>query len=242
MKMALEEIAHNISTYGYHVYLVSEDAAPRFAYTIGLLDSFGAELVVAGCGVFKAKEVKRLLDQIAELLRHGASSDSRLDLGDLGSFRLRAACADWVGALLLGAADYYRAREIRAFQVVPDEDHWSIDVADLSRPWTVEFEPVWRWYFEDWPFPVPRASVAATNLNALRGQVMTRATRWEEDLWEIFAGSDVSRETLRVVPLGVLIGADDSLRAAVDLRLGEGLQRDENGIWRRSARKQPKED
>ena len=60
--------------------------------------------------------------------------------------------------------------------------------------------------------------------------------RWEEDEWEIFAGDgpDGPKDEIRVVPLGTLLGADESLVPIVKLSIGEGLLRDHdpNSYWR----------
>ncbi len=96
---------------------------------------------------------------------------------------------------MLGALDYYGDKEVRAYQILVDEDHWTLDVPNLEAPWTAASEPVWRWLFESWPFAVPRKSIGATNLNVLRGRKITQVARWEEDLWEAFAGAEVNRRS-----------------------------------------------
>ncbi len=48
-KQALDRIRENIAREGHHIYLVSGGAAtPRFAYTIGVSESIGVELILAG--------------------------------------------------------------------------------------------------------------------------------------------------------------------------------------------------
>ena len=225
--------AHNIVSYGHHIYLVSGDASPRFAYTIGLSEPLGAELVLPGGAVYTAQEIIRIVNGVAQLLRVGAAFDTALEVETLGSFRLRRACAEWVRALMLGALDYHKTSEVSAYQIIPDQAHWTVDTPSLESPWSAATEPVWRWFFEPWPFVFPRKSIAATNLDALRGRRITQAARWEDDLWEIFAGADVTREQMRPVPLGVLLGADATLRAVLDLDIGQELQRNDDELaWR----------
>ena len=136
---------------------------------------------------------------------------------------------------LLGALDYYKVGFINTLQIVPDKEHWTIDVPDLSRPFDAEDQPVWRWLNQDWLLPVPAESSAVTNLDALRGQVLTEVARWEPDQWEMFAGAgpDVVSEDIRVVPLCVLVGNDDSLHKIVStLGVGEAVWRDaEEKVW-----------
>jgi len=145
-----------------------------------------------------------------------------------GLFTLRKADASWTTALILGAFDYYQKRDIPALQIVPDQAYRTVDVPDMSVPWGATTAPAWRWLHESWTYPVPRDSTAATNLAALRGDRITEVMRWEEDAWEIFAGAgpDVTEEQMRVVPLGTLLGTDESLVAGVHLAIGEGLWRD----------------
>jgi hypothetical protein len=136
----------------------------------------------------------------------------------------------------LGALDYYDREEVSAYQVVPDEAHRTIDTPDLSRTWSASTEPAWRWLADEWSLPVPSTSHAVTNLDALRGARVTEVSRWEDDYWEAFAGSGsgLSEAEARVVPLGTLLGADDSTRRILDLEVGESIWRDpEGGDWNR---------
>jgi hypothetical protein len=57
--------------------------------------------------------------------------------------------------------------------------------------------------------------------------------RWDEENWELFAGAgpDVSKDELRVVPLGTLVAADPSLVAVINLEVGAGLWRDDISGW-----------
>jgi len=143
--------------------------------------------------------------------------------------------SSWATEFMLAAFDYYQKRDIPALQIVPDKAHWTIDVPDMSVPWNANTEPAWRWLHEPWTYPVPKNATATTNLAALRGDRITEATRWEEDEWEIFAGAgpDVSQDEMRVVPLGNLVAADESLVPVVNLPVGEGLWRDPepNSEW-----------
>jgi hypothetical protein len=226
-KQAIENIREHIARSGQHVYVVSGGSTPRFAYTIGVSESVGMELILAG-GIFYMKdEVVKILNSIAAQLK--AQRDRRdFELAELGSFTLRKVDTSWAAEFILGAFDYYQKRDIPAFQIVPDKDHWTVDVPNMSVSWNATIEPVWRWLHEPWTWPVPEDSTAATNLAALRGDRITEVVRWEKDEWEIFAGAgpDVTEEDMRVVPLGTLLGADESLVPAVTLLVGEGIWRD----------------
>ena len=233
-RIALQRIERNIAQNGHHIYMVSGGEEPRFAYTIGLSKAVGFELILAGAFFYMADEVTKILNEIAAKLKsQSGSTASVFEMGDLGSFSIRLANPSWATILMLGALDFYRVSEIPAFQVVPDSAHWTIDVPDLSQPWSPITAPIWRWLHEPWSYPVPSKSVAGTNLDALRGERVTEAMRWEENEWELYAGAgpDVPKDAMRVVPLGTLVEADRSLEPVVNLRIGEGLWRDADSAW-----------
>jgi Domain of unknown function (DUF4262) len=232
-KEALDSIRANISRDGHHLYVVSGGPTPRFAYTIGLSESIGAELIFAGAVFYYSEEVSQIVTKIASQLKREGIRETTFDIDRQGSFTNRKVHNTWTTELMLGALDYYKKRDISAVQIVPDKAHWTIDVPDMSAPWNATKEPVWRWLREDWTYPVPKDSTAATNLDALRGGRVTEIMRWEEDEWEIFAGAgpDVSKEDMRVVPLGTLIAADRTVEAAVRLTVGEGIWRDSESKW-----------
>lgn len=226
-KQALDRIRENIARSGQHVYVVSGGETPRFAYTIGVSESVGIELILAGAIFYMKDEVVKILNEIATQLRAQRSREV-FEVAGLGSFTLRKVHSSWAAEFMLGAFDYYQKRDIPALQIVPDEAHWTIDVPDMSAPWSASTEPVWRWLKEPWTFPVPKDSTAATNLAALRGERITEVTRWEEDEWEMFAGAgpDVTETEMRVVALGTLVAADKSLDPVMHLAISEGLWRD----------------
>lgn len=232
---ALQLIRSNIAQYGCHIYLVAGAAIPRFAYTIGLRGEAGSELVLAGASFYSAVQVKLILNEAAKHI--GSAVDSQqyfVELGSLGTFFVRKVDSTWARALMLGAIDYYGQDGISAWQVVPDRDHWTLDVPDLTRPWDARLEPCWRWLHEPWVYPVSARSVATTNLGALRGDRITEAARWEIDQWELFscAGPDVPRHEVRMVPLGTLLAIDESLADVATLEVGQALWRDAyEGGW-----------
>jgi hypothetical protein len=231
-KEALDRIRENITRSGHHVYVVSGGPTPRFAYTIGLSESTGFELILAGAVFYMKDEVVRILNEIGEQVR--AQRDRQiLPVPGHGSFTLRKVHSSWATELMLGVFDYYQNHDIPALQIVPDQSHWTLDVPDMSARLSAAAEPVWRWVHEPWTYPVPKDSTAATSLPTLRGERITEVMRWEEDEWEIFAGvgTDVSKDEMRVVPLATLVGADQSLEPAMNLPVGRGLWRDATSGW-----------
>lgn len=223
----LGAIKQNIRRYGRHIYAIGGGASPRYAYTIGLRDSIGAELVLPGAAMFDLGEVQHILNTVGDRMRDARQVEAEIELDELGTFTLRRAHASWTDRMLLGALDYYNTREVRAYQIVPDEEHWTIDVPDLAEAYGPERAPVWRWLDEPWTYPVPETSIAVTNLDALCGNGITEAGRMEDDAWELFAGPahETLDEEVRVVPLGTLLAYDPTLIDVLTLRVGAGVQR-----------------
>jgi len=232
----LEKIRSNIKRYGHHVYLVVGKRSPRFAYTIGVSPVKGAEVVLAGAATYSNEDVKRIIDAVVSTESSALVEGFSMEVASpgLGKITLRRVDSSWAKIMMRGALDYYSTADVPALQVVPDEDHWTIDIPDLSRPRTTESEPVWQWLSEPWAFAVSDRSVAVTNLDALRGKPITEAARWEIDQWELFAGAgpDVPRSEIREVPLGTLLATDPSLFVVTELEIGKGLWRDgADGTW-----------
>lgn len=228
-KAMLDKIRSNIINSGHHIYLIVGGASPRFAYTIGISESSHHELILAGALYYSTTEAKQIINGIASELRTGSSWHSiKYKQDSLGEFSLRVADLSWIKKMMIGALDYYNAGDIPALQIVPDEAHWTIDIPDLSRPYGTSSEPVWQWLDRQWKYPVPENSIAITNLNALMGQPVTEVMRWENDQWEMFAGAgpDVPKNDIREVSLGTLLGADQTLFPAANLKIGKGLWRD----------------
>lgn len=213
----LDLIRSNIEQHGHHVTIVAQGVVPRFAYTIGLRQKVGAELVFAGASTYDAKQIHQLINEAASSLRPGLKS-------------LRQVDSSWVKLLLLGALDYYNEPSIPALQILPDRQRWTIEVPDMSIPFSPESEPVWQWLTAPWSLPIPRNSTAATNLGALRGDRVTEAARWEQDEWEIFAGSgpDTPKSEMRVIPFSTLYAVDPTLADAAALPVGSALWRHPN--------------
>lgn len=225
----LELIKVNIAQHGHHIYLISGESLPRYAYTIGMSPSLGFELILPGAIFYSADEIKQIVNSIsAQLRRQNSKQDVSFIVETLGAFSLRKIDKSWATSLMLGALDYYNVKVIHALQIVPESANWTIDIPDLSKPWSAIAEPIWRWLYEPWSYAVEFTSVAVTNLSALRGERITEAMRWEKDQWEIFAGSgaDVAKQDMRVVPLGVLLAVLDTPEVITDLKVGGGVLRD----------------
>ena len=235
-KKAFKELVHsNIEEYGYHITIVGGAIEPRFAYSIGLSTQFNFELVFAGGIYYLKDQVLQVFNKIVDNLRTGSwTSGGRITMDSLGEFSFLTVLKSWSKMMLLGAADYYKNANIQAYQIVPDATHFTYDIPDMSREWTVSTEPVWQWLDREWPYNVPKTSKVITNLEALQGECITELTRWEEDEWEMFAGPgpDVQEGDIRIVSLGTILGIDNTLLQAVEHEVGNGLWRtDKDSGW-----------
>src|SRR6267143_5368697 len=129
-KQALDQIRENIARSGHHVYLVSGGQTPRFAYTIGVTESIGVELVLAGAAFYFSEEAIQIVNDIAAQLKTQPDREA-FEVSGRGSFTLRKVHSSWARDLMSGTFDYYGNRDIPAFQIVPDKARWTIDVPDM---------------------------------------------------------------------------------------------------------------
>jgi hypothetical protein len=178
--------------------------------------------------------VMQALADAAKAARRGTLAvDSRLVVDGVGPFRVGPVHRSWAEQLLLAAFDFYNRDDVTAVQLAPEGDARTIDVPDFSVPWSAAREPVWRWLKEPWDFEVSPTSMAVTNLDAMRGQPISEAARWEETDWELFAGPGpyTPNEDMRVVPLATLLGFDPSLEPVARLEVGRAIRRVPPGPW-----------
>jgi hypothetical protein len=225
----LTRISWNIASTGYHLTVVTGGALPRFAYTIGCTTTIGAEFAFAGGEYYSQAQVAEI---IAALIAFAAKEPDwqslSISVGSSGSFSVKKADASWSERLLLGAFEYYNHAPLPVWQILPDGPYRTLDVPDMSHVFEVVSQPIWQWVVRQWDYPIASDSIALTNLPVLFGEKATEVMRWEKDEWEIFSGSgpDVPEEDRRIVPLGVLIGLDNTVDRAVYLPIGKGLWRD----------------
>ncbi|WP_299116456.1 DUF4262 domain-containing protein [uncultured Winogradskyella sp.] len=223
-----KKIKSNIEEFGYHVTLVTSSTEPRYAYTIGLYQKFGLELVFAG-GIFYMKnQVLSIFKVIIDELNKEKEL-SKVDVQGLGTFTLSKVDKSWSELMLLGVYDFFDIDEFKAIQVCPDKDHFTLDIPDLSKKFEQSTEPVWKWLNNDLEYPVSQDLTVVTNLDALQGEPITEIMRWEEDEFEMFAGAgpDVEKEDVRVVPLATILSIDNSISDALKLEVGKGFWRED---------------
>lgn len=227
-----ELIQSNIYRQGYHVTVVGGGIQPRFAYTIGLFSQMNFELVFPGGVYYSKDEVLQIFSTIIDNFKmNGGNSGQKIVIDSLGEFSFLLADPTWSKLMLLGVFDYYSKTDIPVYQIVPDASHFTYDIPDMSIKWSVLTQPVWQWLDCKWKYKVPGKSQVTTNLEALKGAAITELMRWEEDEWEMFAGSgpDIEEKDIRVVSLGTMLGIDNTLLPAVDIKIGKGLWRIDNG-------------
>lgn len=227
----VKEIADNIARFGCHIYLVAAKDTPRFAYSIGLSQSLGHELILAGAIYYSDAAAAEIINAIARLLRDETVGEE-LELDGLGRFRVQAVDESWVHKLMLGAVDLYG--DVSARQITPIGPCWTADTPDLSRAYSAHDFPAWEDVQEDHP-EIPTTAAVITNLDALRGASVTEAARWESGLWEMFAGPgpDVSPEDVRKLPIRTMAAIDPSLEPVLKLEVGEALWRESGtAAWR----------
>lgn len=227
----LKLIQSNIKQFGYHLTIVKGAIEPRFAYTIGLSPLLGFELAFAGGVYYLEDDVNHIIAKIVEGLKNRTViEDQIIEVGVLGTFKLSKIHSSWSKLMLLGVFDYYETNKVSAYQILPDLNHKTLDIPDMSVKWDPDLEPVWQWLVKSWDYPVPSSSTVVTNVDALQGEAITEIMRWDTDEWEMFAGSgpDVAKRDIRVVSLGTILGIDKTVQPSIDLNVNKGL-------WRESA-------
>ena len=86
---ALEVIRENIARSGNHTYVVSAGGqTPRFAHTIGVSESIGVELILAGAIFYMKDDLVTIINEI--LAKMKAQPDCEVfEVDGQGSFTLR---------------------------------------------------------------------------------------------------------------------------------------------------------
>jgi Domain of unknown function (DUF4262) len=222
-----EEIQYNINNYGHHITTVISDLEPRYAYTIGISEQQRFELIFAGGIYYMKDEVLEIINKIADALKK-LSIEDVFQINDFGAFKLSKVHPTWSNLMALGVFDFYQQKEIEVLQIVPDSEHYTMDVPNMSREWAEASEPVWKWLVKEWDYAVSKKSKVITNINSMCGEKITEVMRWEEDEWEAFVGSgdDVNKDDIRIVSLATIIGIDNTLLPILNLATGKGFWRD----------------
>ena len=227
---ALDVIHRHIDEFGHHVYVVAGGSPiPRFAYTIGVSERLGSELILAGAAMFCKTEVLAIIDAVANAISvQPHAVNGTIAVKELGTFTLRPVDPSWSVEFIFGAFDFYGVTSLPALQILPDEAHWTADIPDLEQPWSAATAGVWKWLKVPWGFPVPPTALVTTNLGVLRGDKVIEVMRWEQDSWEMFSreAPEIPEDEIRVVQIGTMLVMDRSLEDALHVSVGKGLWRD----------------
>ncbi|SMO77598.1 protein of unknown function [Chryseobacterium rhizoplanae] len=232
-----KKIKNNIERDGFHITVVQTSENPRFAYTIGNLEKLQFELILAGNENYLYEDILRIFNSIVPKLSKDINTNEfSLDVNGLGIFRLKQIHDSWSKLMMLGVYDYYKVEGFRAYQILPDNKHYTLDIPDMSIEWNAN-NIIWRWLDDKikWNLDVPQDSQIVTEVQVLFGEKITEITRWEENEWEGFTqnGEDVDKDNLRVIPIATLLGIDSSLEPILSLGIEKGLWReDENSEWK----------
>lgn len=233
----LEKINTSIKKDEYHITVVAgKGKLPRYVYTIGLIKKIGFELIFAGGEYYDYKQIHIIISQLAKMIEAKNTHKMLLDLDSLGTFNISEAHPSWIKKMMLGVYDYYKINDFIAYQIKPDTDHFTIDIPDMSIEWNSEYQPIWKWLDQNikWNLGVPSDSMVITDIDCLLGKKIIEVMRWEEDEWEAFTqnSEEISKENMRLIPISVLLGTDNTLQPILKLNIGKGLWRDaENMEW-----------
>ena len=223
-------IKANIKEFGFHITIVNSYTEPRYAYSIGLNEKFGFELIFAGGIIFYEKDIYEIFNSIAtELNLDSKITHATIKTKNFGKFSFSAVDNSWSNLLVLGVYDFYNVKEIKVFQIKPEAKYYTLDIPDMEVSFDDSNNQVWKWLNNKWDLPVPETSTSLTNIQALKGEYILEVFRCDEDEWEMFSenGTNIDRGNLRIVSVGALIGIDPSLTRSLTLEIGKG-------IWRKS--------
>lgn len=230
----LKLIKSHIDNEGYHLTIVSGNSAlPRYAYTIGFKEIFNFEIVFAGAEYYKKDEIELIVENIFNELNRGIDWENlELNLEGLGTFNLSSVHSSWSKLMLLGVWDYYKINDLTVLQIIPDRNHYTLDIPNMTTEYNPSKQPIWKWLTEEWGYPVQESSIVFTNIETLFGKKITEVMRWEESEWEMFAGNgeEVNKENLRAISLGTILGIDPTLMPAIELPVEKGIWRDEDSL------------
>src|ERR1700760_3294739 len=98
-KEAQDRIRKNIAQSERHIYVVAGGQTPRFAYTIGVSESVGVELILAGAIFYMKDEAVKILNEVAAQLGSHRNREP-FELVGMGSFTLRKVHSSWASEIM----------------------------------------------------------------------------------------------------------------------------------------------
>lgn len=147
-------------------------------------------------------------------------------------FKLIEMDSSWKDLMILGAFNYYKKDEIKAFQIIP-VSKVLLDTPNMSLPFNKE-DTVWCWLVKRWTEEAPISSYVTTNIGFIKGESIIELMRWEVGYWQMFTKftEDVSEDEMIILPISTMIGIDETLKPSLKLSIGTGLWREnKDGEW-----------
>jgi hypothetical protein len=222
----LKTVDEKIRKYGYQITDVKGGQNPSFAYTIGLYEKFGFELVIAGAYISKEFNEK-IFRTVISGLESGLDVDSvfKAEHRNEDDLKLIEMHSTWKELMILGAFIHYNNDEIRAFQILA-VDNILLDTPIMSNVRDSE-DPIWCWLDKNWNEDIPLSSYVSTDVDFLKGKTIVEVMRFEDGFWEMFTrpAPDVPDEDVRILPISTMIAIDESLKPSLKLSNGDGLLR-----------------
>lgn len=230
----LKIIDNHIKEFSYHITIVKSKVHPRFAYTIGNYRSQNCEFILAGNINFEYEDLKSIFNEVLLNINNIFSNENiKIQTSRFGSFSFIKVHPSWSSRMMLGVYDYYDINNFPAYQIIPDDNHFTMDIPNMAIEWSSK-QPIWKWLDTNivWDLGVPKDSMVITNVDSLFGKRITEVMRWEENEWEAFTqnGEEIPKENIRIVPISVLLGIDGTLKPILKLDIGKGFFRDEESM------------
>jgi len=194
----IHEISDVIKNKGYYICSVFQEACPRFSYTIGLYQTLGYELVVAGLCLIDVNDVPNLI----KCAVNGEEYIESLS-GSTLPVELRDADSTWATAMARWAVRYYNSENIRLKQILVG-DNLTIDTPNMRYSYNDIINNPWQYLVEDWPYPVPENSQAYCDSGIISGEKILSISRYEDDYWEISSGIGFDSRA-KILPIAVIM-------------------------------------
>ena len=221
----MDQISDNITEFGYHITVVIQELVPRYAYSIGLSEIIGCELVFPGGIFFHRDDVRAIFEEGKRVMEGKESHGLRKPW--TGNILLAGVHPSWSKKMMLGAFDYYNTDFIKSRQIIVDSVY-SLDVPNMYNELKEETSGCWKYLNTNWTYKIPSNSSAAIDIDFLKGDTITEVMRWENDYWEMFTrdGSNIEKSHSRIVPMSLLLESDKSLEKVLTISIGKGVWRE----------------
>ncbi len=172
-KEFLELIKKNIQDNQFHITVVQQSKTPRYVYSIGNYEKHGFELVLAGSENFLYAEVLFIFNAIASQFEAMMETEkASFFVKDLGQFHLQEVNDSWKKKMMLGVYNYYGIKNFKAYQIVPDKGHFTLDIPDMQYELNSNKDIIWKWLDDNikWDLDVPENSTVVTEIDVLLGK------------------------------------------------------------------------